>query len=65
MTSSFRHITVLLDEAVAALKRARYDVVFMDMRMPGMDGPAAARASTAGRGRPGSPPGRRGARRIR
>ena len=35
-------------EAVAALKRARYDVVFMDMRMPGMDGPAAARAIRAG-----------------
>ena len=35
------------DEAVAALKRARYDVVFMDMRMPGMDGPAAARAIRA------------------
>jgi CheY-like chemotaxis protein len=35
-------------EAVTALKRARYDVVFMDMRMPGMDGPAAARAIRAG-----------------
>jgi CheY-like chemotaxis protein len=35
-------------EAVAALKRARYDVVFMDMRMPGMDGPDAARAIRAG-----------------
>ena len=30
---------VLLD----AMKRARYDLVFMDMRMPGMDGPTAAR----------------------
>ena len=35
------------DEAVAAMKRARYDLVFMDMRMPGMDGPSAARAVRA------------------
>ncbi|WP_339914093.1 response regulator [uncultured Brevundimonas sp.] len=35
------------DEAVAALTRARYDIVFMDMRMPGMDGPTAARAIRA------------------
>jgi CheY-like chemotaxis protein len=31
------------DEALAAMKRARYDLVFMDMRMPGMDGPTASR----------------------
>jgi CheY-like chemotaxis protein len=35
-------------EALEALKRARYDLIFMDMRMPGMDGPTAARAIRAG-----------------
>ena len=35
------------EEAIAAMKRARYDLVFMDMRMPGMDGPAATRALRA------------------
>ena len=30
-------------EALDAMRRARYDLVFMDMRMPGMDGPTAAR----------------------
>lgn len=34
-------------EAIAALKRARYDLVLMDMRMPGVDGPTASRAIRA------------------
>lgn len=35
------------EEALIALARSRYDVVLMDMRMPGMDGPAATRALRA------------------
>jgi CheY-like chemotaxis protein len=35
------------DEAIAAIRRARFDLVFMDMRMPGMDGPSATRAIRA------------------
>ncbi|MFN3352370.1 MAG: response regulator [Brevundimonas sp.] len=34
-------------EVLAALAQARYDLVLMDMRMPGMDGPTAARALRA------------------
>jgi CheY-like chemotaxis protein len=35
------------EEALQALARSRYDLVLMDMRMPGMDGPAAAKALRA------------------
>jgi len=35
------------EEALHALERNRYDLVLMDMRMPGMDGPATARAMRA------------------
>ena len=34
-------------EALDALKAARFDLVFMDMRMPRLDGPSAARALRA------------------
>ncbi|WP_318240642.1 response regulator [Brevundimonas guildfordensis] len=34
-------------EALDAMKAARFDLVFMDMRMPRLDGPAAARALRA------------------
>lgn len=34
-------------EALQTLKEARFDLIFMDMRMPRMDGPAAARALRA------------------
>lgn len=40
-------------QALAALRRRRYGLVFMDMRMPELDGPAAARAWHAD---PGSHP---------
>ncbi|MGE4553345.1 MAG: response regulator, partial [Desulfovibrionaceae bacterium] len=36
------------EEALEALRRRRYDVVFMDVQMPRMDGPAAVRAIRAG-----------------
>jgi len=35
------------EEALQALARSRYDLVLMDMRMPGMDGPATARSLRA------------------
>jgi CheY-like chemotaxis protein len=35
------------EEALQALARSRYDLVLMDMRMPGMDGPSTARSLRA------------------
>lgn len=50
VTGMLEHLGATIDvatngrDAVAAVTRTRYDLVLMDVRMPELDGPAAARA---------------------